>query len=178
MYSVLEILDLALQVEENGEAFYRDAVKRTEKADLRSLLEWLAEEEAKHRDWFAERKEAARARGDDSVVDEAGSNILRDILGNQTFSLQEAELSSLGETEDLLEIAREFEKDTVLFFEIIRSLVDDRETLEALGKIIEEENSHIQRLQEYGKGEGDGAGKDSGRQKDPSKDGPREPDSH
>jgi len=41
--------------------------------------------------------------------------MLKDILGNQTFSLKEAEVSKIRTVEELVARAIEFEKDTILF---------------------------------------------------------------
>ncbi len=42
----------------------------------------------------------------------------------------------------------EFERDTILFYEMIRPLIDNTEELDHLDKIIAEENQHIQHFQE------------------------------
>ena len=43
----------------------------------------------------------------------------------------------------------EFEKDTVLFYQLIRSAVTDQETLTLLDRIISEENRHAERLKTF-----------------------------
>jgi hypothetical protein len=80
-------------------------------------------------------------------IQEIGDELLHEIMGDQTFSLQEVDLSTIREPSALLDIAIEFENDTVLFYEMLHSLVDDRETTEKLAQIIAEEQSHIQSLQ-------------------------------
>ena len=155
MFSIIEILDLAIQIEKNGEAFYRNGLKKVSGHSLRPLLEWLADEEAGHIRWFMEKREGALGTERPSLMEEAGMAALRDILGNQTFSLQEAELSAIRNEENLLDLAREFEKDTILFFEMVRTLVDDEGTLALLQKIIEEENHHLQLIDAYDKRKGE-----------------------
>jgi rubrerythrin len=48
LFSTDEILDLAVQIERNGEAVYRDAIGLLSDPELVSLLGWMADEEAKH----------------------------------------------------------------------------------------------------------------------------------
>ncbi|MFH1351557.1 MAG: ferritin family protein [Pseudomonadota bacterium] len=142
-----EIFNLAMRLEENGERFYRGALKKITDPSLRELLIWLADEEVKHKDWFAQRKNSVGLKTDDVLLEEAGSGLLRNIMGDQSFSLKETDPSKIEGREEMIDLAIEFERDTVLFFEMIKSLVDDEETLAQLIEIINEEDRHIQLLQ-------------------------------
>ena len=42
----------------------------------------------------------------------------------------------------------EFEKDTILFYELLRSFIEEKANVELLDAIIEEEKSHIRLLEE------------------------------
>jgi rubrerythrin len=48
----------------------------------------------------------------------------------------------------LLELAVEFENDTILFYETLHSLIDDAHVSSRLQEIIADENGHIQMLNE------------------------------
>jgi len=85
----------------------------------------------------------------DRRLEDMGRDILHGILGDESFSLKEGDLKNLSGIENLINLAIEFEKDTVLFFEMFGSFLEDRESLEHLSKIIEEERRHIQVLEEY-----------------------------
>jgi rubrerythrin len=76
--------------------------------------------------------------------------MLMEVLGDQTFYLKEVDLSKIETLEQLRQTAIEFEKDTILFYEMIRSFVTDRETLGQLEVIIVEENRHVKLFEEYG----------------------------
>lgn len=149
MFTTGEIVDLAIQIEKNGERIYRDAVKTAPNPSLAAGLERLADEEAQHAKWFSEIKETAQTSIDDPPVEEMGKSILRGILGGQVFSLQDVDFSSLEEVKELFELAIEFEKDTVLFYEMIRNFIEDEGSLSDLNKIIEEENHHIQLIRGF-----------------------------
>jgi len=148
MFSAKEIFDLAVKIEENGERFYRNALTGISDTRLRDLFGWLADEEVKHREWFMKNREKLPAEKSGLSLQEEESAILASIVGDQTFSLDEADLSEFHHSEDLIALAQEFEKDTILFFEMIRSAVSDPETLKHLDEIIEEEHRHIQLLDE------------------------------
>jgi rubrerythrin len=78
-----------------------------------------------------------------------GRALLRDAIGVQNFALKDADFSDMNRLEDLLTLAIEFEKDTVLFYTMLRSFIEDQETLDQLDAIIAEENRHAQLLQEF-----------------------------
>ena len=149
MFSLREIFDLAIKIEKNGEKFYREAKKKISNPSLNEMLEWLADQEAKHITWFSERKEMLKTTGIDLDTEEMGSAILQSIMGDQSFSLEEADLSKVDQVEDLIELAVEFEKDSILFYEMIGSLIEDAETSQKLKEIIEEENRHVELLKDF-----------------------------
>ena len=149
MFSIEEIIDLAIQIEQNGERIYRDALQKISNPSLSFWLQRLADEEAQHAKWFAEMKDASQGPVDDPRLEQMGQSILRSILGDQAFSLQDIDFSSLNQIKNLFELGIEFEKDTVLFYEMIRDFIEDEITLIALNTIIEEENRHIQLIQGF-----------------------------
>jgi rubrerythrin len=149
MFSLREVFDLAIQIEKNGEQYYRGAVEKVSNSSLKSMLEWLAEQERKHQSWFFERKDKLDKEGEDLEVAEMGSSILQSILGDQSFSLKEADLSAIDGVEALIQLAVEFEKDSILFYEMIGSFIDDLDTSEKLKEIIAEENRHIELLEDF-----------------------------
>ncbi len=149
MFSLREIFDLAIKIEKNGEKFYREAQKKISNPSLNKMLEWLADQEAKHITWFSERKEMLKTTGIDLDTEEMGSAILQSIMGDQSFSLEEADLSKMDQVEDLIELAVEFEKDSILFYEMIGSLIEDAETSQKLKEIVEEENRHLELLKDF-----------------------------
>ena len=150
MFSIREIFELGEQLERNGRQFYTDALARFQDSALVSLLRWLAEEEVRHEEWFSRRKQTLGPEAVDPMTRDMGNAILREVLGDQTFSLKEADLTNIGRVQDLIALALEFEKDTILFFEMVQAFLEDPETLEGLKTIIEEERRHIRSIEEYG----------------------------
>ena len=149
MFSAREIYHLAIQIEKNGEKFYREALEKISSPLLKELIVWMADQEFEHQEWFSKRMKALKDKVDDLDLEETGHDVLKNILGDQTFSLKEADLSRINNLQDLLRLAIEFENDSILFYEMIESLVDDEETLEKLQEIIKEEKRHIELLQGY-----------------------------
>jgi len=122
-----------------------------------SLLQWLADAEVEHWQGFTNLKQSMKADVGNRQVEEMSGAFLQDILGDQKFSLSDIDLADVHGVETLLQLAIEFENDTILFFEMISGLIDDSETLERLETIIREERDHIQVLQEHVEKKRDGS---------------------
>ena len=148
MFSTKEIIDLAIKLEKNGEAVYRGAIEKVSMPGLVPLLEWMADEEVKHADWFAQLKLNLETKNENPFVAEMSRELFSEMLGDKNFSLKEVDFSSIENINDLVEIFIEFEKDSIIFFEILKPFVEDPVAREHLSKIIDEEKCHIERLKE------------------------------
>ena len=149
MFTIGEIIDLAVQVEQNGEALYRGAMAKVPKEDLQSLLLWLADQEAEHSKWFRALGETVRKTPGDPELEEMGRAIFRSILGEQAFSLKEVDFTKISGIKNLLETAIEFEKDTTLLYEMLGEFIEDQNTLRHLEAIIREEKHHVEVLMDF-----------------------------
>ena len=149
MFTIKEILDIAIKIEKNGEAVYRDAIKKTSVSSLDPVLEWMADEEVDHAKWFSDLKEKLETDTESLFVQEIPPQILKDIIGEQSFSLKEIDFSQVDRVEDLIDIFIQFEKDSILFYEMLQSFIQSEETLSQLNQIIAEEKGHIEKLSEF-----------------------------
>ena len=149
MFSAREIIDMAIKIERNGENYYRQATVKVTDPSLQSLLLFLADEEHEHARWFEAFKQRIKDSDEDRKLAEISGTMLQSVVGNQRFSLDEADLAELDSTEKLIGIAIEFEKDSILFYEMLQSFIEDSETLRQLNEIIAEENRHIEMLNDY-----------------------------
>ena len=148
MFSANEILDLAIKLEKNGELVYRDAIEKVSNPELIRLLEWMADEEVKHANWFAELKLKLDQKSANPFMEKMSRELFSDLLGDKNFFLKDVDFSSVSEIGDLIAIFIEFEKDSVRFYQVLEPFIEDPVSLESLKKIIDEENCHIERLQE------------------------------
>ena len=149
MFSVREIIDIAIKIEKNGESYYREAMEKISSPDLKPVLLFLAEQEHEHIKWFEKLKVEIETAEMDQKVAEIGESMLQRLIGDQTFSLGDADLSELESVEKLIELAIELERDTIIFYQMLQGFIEDSETLKGLDGIIAEENRHIELLMEY-----------------------------
>jgi len=148
MFSLKDIVDIAVQIERNGERVYRRAAEKIEDPSLRSMLQWLADEETQHAKWFEALIDKVPGTGDFAEEEKMGRALLKNAVGAQSFSLDDSDLLSMENIEALLKLSIEFENDTVLFYGMLQPLIEDQKTLEQLHAIIQEEKTHARRLKE------------------------------
>jgi len=148
LFSAKEIIELAIKIEKNGEAVYRSAIEKVPNPGLVPLLEWMADEEVKHANWFAELKHNLETKNENPFVEEMGHELFNEMLGDKNFSLKDVDFATIEEIDDLIETFIEFEKDSIIFYEVLKPFVEDPVVREYLNKIIDEEKHHIELLKE------------------------------
>jgi rubrerythrin len=149
LFSTSEILDLAIRIEKNGETVYRQAADRISNPELVSLLTWMADEEVKHAGWFSELKSKVAMASANPFLEEMSHELFSDLLGEKNFSHKDVDFDRVQNIDELMVIFIEFEKDSVLFYEVLEPFIEDETTLENLKEIIAEENNHITKLQQF-----------------------------
>ncbi len=148
MYSPGEILNLAMIIEENGEEFYYELADLAKDSCTRELLKKLAEEENKHRQRFLELKRHIDRIYKPDALEKVSRFLTSEAFGARLFSLDREKLKSIGSFEDALQLAITLEEDSIIFYELLKSLSDREETLKVLEFIIKEERSHVNTLKE------------------------------
>ncbi len=149
MFATKEILDIAIKLEKNGEDVYKKAMEEISNPGLADLLQWMMKEEIDHGKWFESLKKEVESESKNPIADEMSKQLLSQIIGNQTFSLKDVDFSKIETTDELIKTFIEFEKDTILFYEMLQPFINDSQTLEKLNAILEEENNHIKRLSQF-----------------------------
>jgi rubrerythrin len=150
-YSGQEIIDIAVRIEENGNAFYTSAAEMiTENNDKKALFIDLAEKEIMHiaifqklADKFSE--ESFDFRGEDA------SDYINHLAESHIFGKPDSgkELAKkVGSTKEALEIAYKFENDSVAFYtELLKYARSDSKKL--VNQIIEEEKEHAAEIKRF-----------------------------
>ena len=148
MFRITDICNIAIQIEKNGEASYRQAATKVTDPQISELLVWMADEERRHRQWFERLCNEAEVPPEHAELERMGQALLQDMVANQTFSLNQEELNRTETLSALLSQSKAFEEDTILFYEFLQGLLDDEQTARELDLIIKEERRHAARLEE------------------------------
>jgi rubrerythrin len=143
MFSAREIFEIAIRIEKNGEQLYRQALDYVSDESLRDMLMWLAEQEKRHGNRFAEMKDSVKPGSDDPWAEQMSAAILKGAVGHRAFSLEEVDFTSIEDEEELMQAATAFEEDGITFYEIIRSFVTDPVVIRHIDEIIDEERQHV-----------------------------------
>jgi rubrerythrin len=146
MFSARDISTVAAQIEQNGERFYRRVQRKVTDGALKDLLGWLADEEKRHAQWFSSLSDTMPLAPQNSKIEEIGRALLQDSVSDQTFSLDESNLINADGLNRICEYAIEFEKDTIIFYEMLRDFIEAEEALMQLESIINEEKQHVVQL--------------------------------
>ena len=153
LLSGADIIDLAVQTEAQGEAFYREAASRADSQEARDLFTYLADQELQHKQVFTR-------LGDAIVVTELAPSEWQEALDyiqatvSQTFFSDGAPIRSIpagSSVGDMIKRAIAFEQQTLLFFYTLRDLVQPANR-KLVDSIVAEERSHVRRLAALGKG--------------------------
>jgi len=150
-----EILDFAVQIERSGYEFYIQALKKFDDAKTVAFFQYLADEEFHHEQVFLKMKEKWE-EGKISAPDPEYEAYMKDFCKSHILADKKAVQAKLKTVEtfsDVLNMALDFEKDSVVFFTQLKSIVGADKT-EPVDRVIQEELTHIRRILEFRKQSG------------------------
>ncbi len=146
MFTMDDLLEIAVKMEKNGEAVYKNAIKKVKGKELKTLLNWMADEESSHAKWFEGQKSSLFLNVTEANLKKMVPQVLQGMMGEKTLSLGEVDFSKIKTVSQLLEIFIGFEKETIEFYELLEIFIEEEKVLAGLKKIILEEKKHIETL--------------------------------
>lgn len=144
MFTLNDLLDIAARMEKNGNAVYCRAMEKTDQKDLVDLLQWMADEEDRHRQWFLNQKGTA-VKGEEDL-ETMIPDVIRDMMGENSLSLDEVDFAMVQTPVQMLKTFVMFENDTILFYEFLDTFIESDTAREGLQMIIREETAHVDKL--------------------------------
>lgn len=143
MFTINEILDIAIRLETNSEDVYRRAAAGVGRPDIEKTLLWIAGEEARHAVWLANLKDDSSVQSVSISPQDVDGNLLSSIVGGEAFSLETVDFTAIHTFEELVAVFVESEQDGILFYEMLKSFVREAAPRNLLDRIITEEQRHI-----------------------------------
>jgi rubrerythrin len=142
-----EVLQMAMQAEETGIAFYELASRQCGNLFATALFKELSEQEQEHLQAFAGMREAMADPARTRRLELEDMAILESVLDDTVLPCQEEcrRLATEGNLKKILARAIKMEKDAVALYTRLLPGVDNAQ---ALCLIIEEEKRHIEQLRE------------------------------
>jgi len=156
VYSVNEVIEMAVQIEKNGFAFYHEASKRKDlSSDAVEFIQFLRDQELNHEKTFL----GLRDETDMDILElstdwEMVAEYLKTIVDGRIFNNEHSAIQMAANAKDIYGVvdnAITFEKDTLLYFHAIADFVTNPKTKDVLRQIINEEVSHVLKLNDFKK---------------------------
>ncbi|MDY0150997.1 MAG: ferritin family protein [Candidatus Cloacimonas sp.] len=156
VFSVNEVIEMAVQIEKNGYAFYHEASKRKDlDAKAVKFIEFLRDQELNHEKTFLN----LRGENDMDVLSlsqdwDLVAEYLKTIVDGRIFNSEHSAIQMAVTAKNLMEIVENvitFEKDTLLYFHALADNITNPKTKDILRSIINEEVSHVLKLNDFKK---------------------------
>ncbi len=159
-FNANEIFEMAEEIEANAEKFYREAADNTSDKNTEKMLLEMAEMEDEHLNIFRQMRQSL---GEEEQIqptfdpeDEAALYLqaMADAHGSEGKISPTKKLTGNETIKEILHIAKNAEKDSVVFYNSLKEMVPPRAGRGRVEKIIKEEIGHIntinQKLNEAG----------------------------
>ncbi|MBD3167131.1 rubrerythrin [bacterium] len=132
-----DVFEFAMQMEKDGEAYYRELADKAGHPGLQRILTMLADEEVKHYNTFKRLKEGKPGDFSDSTIFQDAKNVFEEIResGQKVFDFE-------AEAKEHYEKAKELEKKSEDLYREKANETDDAETKKLLNLIADEERRH------------------------------------
>jgi rubrerythrin len=148
-FTIQEIVEIAIEIEKNGEIFYRALSESSSTATLRDLFKYLSGEEKKHKIRFEEiLKSVGGYQISEIYYADEYMGYMKALADEQVFKKGVSAIDvakSVKSPKDAIEIAIDFEKDSIIFLHEMQDIINEDEK-DTVKKLLNEERDHIRRL--------------------------------
>ena len=148
-----EIFEIAEQIERNGQKFYSKSSERVQNKQAKAVLKNLADMETKHLETFQRLHAKIDAKTREELTwDPDGQAVayLRAAADSHIFKTDTDPTSLLSDNSDpkeILELALQFEKDSVVYFLGVSDMVPERLGKAEVLRLAKQEQGHIAIIQ-------------------------------
>ena len=147
-FSIKEIIDLAVQIEETGHEFYSACEKKFADQKFKDLFSFLSGEELKHKKTFLAMRDQNYSL--EGAFDEDYHRYLKAIGGSKIFVRRgnvKKLMDEISSPVEAIQQALADEKQSILFYGELKPLYPlGKEAWTLLDKIMDEERSHVKML--------------------------------
>jgi rubrerythrin len=148
-YAGSEVLQMAVELEKKGKAFYDGVVAAMKDARVKDIFQFLADEEVRHEKVFRNMLSDLEPGSASGPYDDTEMILyFKSLIDRKIFPDADEGVSMKKELSDVstaLRIALSLEKDAVLFFHEMQSVTHEKD-YPAVERIIDEERDHIRRI--------------------------------
>ena len=151
-FNAEEVFKMGMDIETNGAAYYKKAAELVKDSEIKKVLLHLMDEEKKHYIIFKNLLESLPPKSSlPTVGDPEGQEnlYLNALVKSRLFNNVREEIAAQVESaEEALKAALTFEKDTILFFQTMKSMTREDLGQAEIDMLIEEERKHVIKISE------------------------------
>lgn len=143
-----EIIELAVEIEKTGGQFYRDLAAKSAHEQIKKLLLFLAAEEDQHQVRFRELGKDLETVNVPETYSGEYTDYIGSIVDTHMFndaSKNEQMVINAQSGLDIIKLATDFEKETILFLNGFRNLIN-KDKIGVIEDLIMEEQIHLVKL--------------------------------
>lgn len=150
LFRASEIVELGIQIEQNGREFYLAAAKASKDPQARQIFDFLAGEELRHEKVFQTMLKTVEKYKPEEAYSEDYYAYLKALSEEHVFTRKdEGKLAAERVQSDMqaIDMAITFEKDSILLFHEMKQLVSEQEN-NTVDKLIQQEQEHLLKLKQ------------------------------
>ncbi|RLC57510.1 MAG: hypothetical protein DRH89_03325 [Candidatus Cloacimonadota bacterium] len=153
-YDKNDIIEMAIKDENRGYTFYNEASKKVDiNTSRKKLFTQLRDEELKHEETFRNlRNRIDLIQLTDEINWSEEEDYIGSMVNERLFDSPDTVIQLVKDaknTDELIDLAIDFEKETLYYFKSISKYITERKAKATLKEIINEEITHIKRLKEF-----------------------------
>jgi rubrerythrin len=150
-FNASEVFQIALEIKENGRIFYEQAKHKIQDPEIKKELAALAQEEQEHIDKIKQLKAESVWGSLPSTPDpdnelEVYVKATADQHVYKTCGALTVKLDSLQDVADVLKLALQFEKDSVIFFLSMQEAICEGKDREVVDILLQEDLKRVKKL--------------------------------
>jgi len=152
-FSGRELIEIAIGIEKNGAIFYDYLTGSTKNPAARDIYRYLVDQEREHAAVFQKMLDSVGEAKPPETYTEQYNLYLKALIDSLVFTDDKVGLKMAQKVKndaEAIQIGMGAEKDSILFYVEVKDLVR-RSDRKVVGKIIEEEKSHLRQLTEIKK---------------------------
>ncbi|MFC1703240.1 ferritin family protein [Candidatus Omnitrophota bacterium] len=150
IFKANEILQVAIQIEKNGFAFFSEVKKKSRSFPVQELFGYLAGEEIKHQKTFEGMLKQTEA-SDPAEAYPGEFKLYLEALASQNVFTKDETIKQMAQKtisdQEAIQLGMGFEKDSIIFFSEIKKFVPEKEHA-LIDTVVEEEKEHLRKLVE------------------------------
>jgi rubrerythrin len=149
IFDARDVIQFAVRIEEDGEAFYRKAALAAQDKDTRDLFSFLADEEIQHKTLFREMFSKMEVLQPPETYDGEYAAYLSDFIDGKVI-FRQGLVPDTKDTSSAITFAMQREADSILYYHEAKRFIAEK-YYSIIEKIITEERKHFSKLSELRK---------------------------